>query len=232
MAQQSHYCPHCGFANQYLYNKPTTCSRCKRSLSFEVKGISTADPLFNTQHLAFQIPVLTAAEQSFINKNKDTMLPIEICQRIFGEVSSTGPEMSAIRNFLNGIGQGVSPKPSSPSTFSPQIIIDPSRQIIIDDNYVPDNNNYDEGEENDNVSKENLPNVKSLSFTVETGPSATSMSVEDAVFKYSMRPENKPERLKKPKGFNAKKELARVRQQASSISKKTNTIRADVNKGD
>jgi hypothetical protein len=213
MAQS--FCPHCGFGNSSAYVKPSTCSKCKRSLSFEVKNIPDIQAPVS---IVFKTPVLTPAEQSFISKNKDTMLPIEICQRIFGEqVSALGPEMSAIRQFLNGIGQGV-------SSNKPQ-------QIIIDDNYVPDNNNYDEENENDNVSSAgNLSDIKSLSYTIESGPTASSMSVEDAIFKYSMRPENKPSKRQKPKGFNAKKELAKIREQASSISKKTNTISAHVSR--
>ena len=212
MAQS--FCPHCGFGNSYAYTKPTTCSKCKRSLSFEVKNFNTQPNIITSSS---QIPILTTTEKSFISKNKDTMLPIEICKRIFGEqVSALGPEMSAIREFLNGIGQGVSPQKS--------------RSIIIDDNYIPSDNDYEEGDENDNISSNILPNIKSLSFTVDTGPAATSMSVEDAVFKYAMRPDQKPEKLKKPKGFNTKKELAKIRQEASSLSKKTKTIGVSINR--
>jgi len=212
MAQS--FCPHCGFGNSYAYTKPTTCSKCKRSLSFEVKNFNTQPNIITSSS---QIPILTTTEKSFISKNKDTMLPIEICKRIFGEqVSVLGPEMSAIREFLNGIGQGVSPQKS--------------RSIIIDDNYIPSDNDYEEGDENDNISSNILPNIKSLSFTVDTGPAATSMSVEDAVFKYAMRPDQKPEKLKKPKGFNTKKELAKIRQEASSLSKKTKTIGVSINR--
>ena len=220
MAQS--FCPHCGFGNSYAYTKPTTCSKCKRSLSFEVKNFNTQPNIITSSS---QIPVLTTAEKSFISKNKDTMLPIEICKRIFGEqVSSVGPEMSAIREFLNGIGQGVSPqKPRDQGG---------PRQIIIDDNYIPSDNDYEGDDENDNISSNTLPNIKSLSFTVDTGPAATSMSIEDAVFKYAMRPDQKPEKLKKPKGFNAKKELTRIRQEASSLSKKTKTIGVSINRED
>lgn len=171
------FCPSCGFANSYQFQKPDTCRKCNKSLSFEKvvaeKQIITSSGL-----------ELTAAERRLIINHKDSSTPIEIAKLIFGDqITSSHPEFTLVRNFINSLeNKEVKFTKKSEKYEATQML-----NNILSGKRKKLEIQYDDEEEDDETVAEVPPDISGLSFTVENVEPPKSMTLEDAVFKYAAK---------------------------------------------
>jgi hypothetical protein len=195
------YCPHCGFANSYQFQKPNTCRKCNKSLSFE-KIIAEKQIITSSSGLE-----LTAAERRLIINKKDIMAPLDIAKLIFGD-QITSSQADLVRDFLKSLESNeiklTKRSEKDDATKMLNDILSGKRKKL----EVQYEDEEEEGEDNESTSE--IPDISGLSFQVENVEPPKSMTLEDAVFKYATKASPDILNPKKVK-INSKKAFSEIK---------------------
>jgi hypothetical protein len=197
------YCPHCGFANSYQFQKPDTCRKCNKSLSFE-KIIAEKQIITSSSGLE-----LTAAERRFIINQAGTMTPLDIAKLIFGDqITSSNHESVLVRNFINSLESNevklTKRDEKAEATQMLNDILSGKRKKL----EVQYEDEEEEGEDSESTSE--VPDISGLSFQVDNVEPPKSMTLEDAVFKYATKASPDILNPKKVK-INSKKAFSEIK---------------------